>query len=251
MVRTALITGAASGIGRAAALRFGREGFAVVAADADLAGARSTAALTRESEPADDDARNSCAVQVDVADPDSVTTMFATLKSQGIQASAVVNCAGINPKREFLDMELDEWNRIIGVNLTGTFLVSLQAARTMPEGGAIVNIGSINAEMTTSQISAYAASKGGIRSLTKAMAVALAPRGIRVNAIAPGPCETSLTAMSRSTAEGLARLLSRVALGRLGQPEEIASVAYFLASADSSFVTGETIVVDGGISATR
>jgi glucose 1-dehydrogenase len=250
MVRIALITGAASGIGRAAAFRFRREGFAVVAADADLAGAQSTVALIRESEPAGD-AHNSCAAQVDVADRDSVTALFATLKSQGIQASAVVNCAGINPKREFLDMELDEWNRIIGVNLTGTFLVSLQAARTMPDGGAIVNIGSINAEMATSQISAYAASKGGIRSLTKAMAVALAPHGIRVNAIAPGPCETNLTAMSRATAEGRARLLSRVALGRLGQPGEIASVAYFLASADSSFVTGETIIVDGGISASR
>lgn len=251
MAKIALITGAASGIGKAAVLRFAREGFAVVAADMNIEGAQSTLGLVRESQPVSGVAENSSAAQVDVAEPESVATLLKIVKDQHIQLTAVVNCAGINPKHELLEMVPEDWNRIIGVNLTGTFLVSLEAARIMPEGGSIVNIGSINAEMASPLIAAYAASKGGVRSLTKAMAVALAPHGIRVNAIAPGPCETNLTAQARSTPEGYARLASRVVMGRLGRPEEIASVAYFLASADASFITGETVVVDGGVSATR
>ena len=161
----------------------------------------------------------------------------------------LVNNAGVETLVPVLDLAESEWDRVIDTNLKGAFLCGQIAARAMVSAGtpgAIVNIASINAKIALAGQAHYTASKGGLVMLTKAMALDLAPHGIRVNAIGPGVIETRMTERSLSDPQRRAMLLSKVPLGRVGQPRDVAHAALFLASDEASYITGATLYVDGG-----
>ncbi len=242
--KVAIITGAASGIGRATALRFAGEGARVVVAD--LAEAEGTA-LAEEL--------NGLFVKVDVADADSVQSMFARVVEVYGGLDVLFNNAGISPADDdsILTTELDAWRRVQDVNLTSVYLCCKYGIPLLLErgGGSIINTASFVAVLgsATSQIS-YTASKGGVLSLSRELGVQFARQGIRVNALCPGPVNTPLLQeLFAKDPERAARRLVHVPLGRFAEPEEIASAVLFLASDDASFVTASTFLVDGGIAA--
>ena len=161
----------------------------------------------------------------------------------------LLECVGVSQTASFLDLEPGEWDRIIAVNLTGMFHLGQAAARQMVSqgnGGSIINVTSQLAEVARPERAAYVASKGGGRSLTHAMALELAPHGIRVNAIAPGPTLTGLTRASYTDPERRRATIAQLPLGRIGQPEDITGAILYLASDESRWVTGSTVTVDGG-----
>ena len=246
--RVALITGAGQGIGAACAHRFVQEGATVMLADLNSAQVEELArSLTEQGHAA-------ASVRADVslkADVDSAVA--ATLTRFG-RIDILVNNAGITHAAEFLDLEEKDFDRVLAVNLKSMFLMSQAVARVMikqtwpgKSGGAIVNMSSVNAVLAIPNQVPYVISKGGINQLTKVAAIALAPHGIRVNAIGPGTILTELAKTAVLTNEEARRkILSRSPLGRCGEPEEVASVAAFLASDDASYMTGQTIYPDGG-----
>ncbi len=241
--RAAVITGAANGIGAACARLFAASGAAVALWDRDeLAGA----ALAAELAGAGATARF---VRCDVARRADVDAALAdTLATLG-RVDILVNNAGIFRAGPFLDVSEDDWDAVIGVNLKGAFLVGQAVARAMAAtgGGAIVNMSSVNGVTAIADIASYNASKGAINQLTRAMALALADRGIRVNAVAPGTIATELARQAvLGSAEAQARILGRTPLRRLGEPAEVAAVCAFLASDAASYMTGAIVVVDGG-----
>jgi glucose 1-dehydrogenase len=238
----ALVTGAGSGIGAAIARRFARDGLWVFVADVDSSGAQGTADGIRA------EGFRATPLRMDVGLLEDVADGFAQLKKEAKRLDVLVNNAGIAPPAGFFDIGWEEWEWVIRVNLTGTFLCSQAGARILRKhgGGAIINMSSGNALMPHPTLIPYAASKGGIGSLTKAMAIALAEYGIRVNAIGPGSVRTSMTEVSYAAPGAMDRILSRTPIGRVAEPEEIAGVAAFLASPDSSYVTGITVYADGG-----
>ncbi|HLQ56941.1 MAG TPA: glucose 1-dehydrogenase [Streptosporangiaceae bacterium] len=246
--RAALVTGAASGIGRATALRFLAEGALVTAADVD--GGKLTAAFPGDQE-------RLVTVTGDVSDPADTARMAAAAASASGALDILVNCAGIARYTNFLELPLEEWQRVQDVNATGTFLVAQAVARQMtgmprPDGRtrAIINIASIEAHIVLASSGHpqvhYNASKGAVHMITRALAVELAAHGIRVNSICPGIIDTPLAAFALASEEKRARILAQVPLGRIGEPGDIAAAALFLASEESSYVTGEALVVDGG-----
>jgi len=228
-----LITGGARGIGRAIAIRFAAEGAAVVIADLQHA-------------PGDDPA-GCYKVTADVADERSVAKMIQETVGRLGGLDVLVHCAGISVHQPLLETGIEDWRRILDINLTGTFLCNREAVRVMcgQKSGCIVNIASVAAFLPGVRTHAYSASKGGVVSFTKAIAGELAPDGIRVNAISPGPVETDL-ARTVHTPEFRASYLARIPMGRYGQPEEIASTAVFLASDEARYITGVILSVDGG-----
>ena len=237
--KVALVTGAARGIGFACAEAFAREGAQVVLADVDEKGGRESARKL-----------GGTFVTCDVASKAAVVAAVeAAVAAHGRLDIAVAN-AGIVHAAEFLDLEEADFDRVLGVNLKGVFLVGQAAARQMVKqggGGAIINMSSVNAVLAIPNQVPYVVSKGGINQLTKVMALALAPHRIRVNAIGPG---TILTELARTAvlgnAEAERKILSRTPMGRMGEPGEIGSVAVFLASDDASYLTGQSIYPDGG-----
>ena len=234
-----LITGAANGIGLACAERFAAEGATVAIADtARDAGAAAAARLSANFH------------YVDVSKKAEVDTMVAELIEQSGHIDVLVNNAGITHAADFLDLAEADFDRVLAVNLKSCFLVGQAVARHMVEkqiAGAIVNMSSVNAVLAIPNQVPYVVSKGGIAQLTKVMALGLAPHGIRVNAIGPGTIATDLAKKAVLADEASRqRVLSRTPLKRLGEPEEVAAIAAFLASDDASYLTGQTIYPDGG-----
>jgi NAD(P)-dependent dehydrogenase (short-subunit alcohol dehydrogenase family) len=243
--KVAVITGAAGGIGREAALLFSDEGARVCVADVSAEAGGQTAAECREA----------FFQQVDVTDPESVAAMFGATAERYGGIDVLYNNAGIMPADDasVLDTEEDAWQRVQDVNTKGVYLCCRHGIPHLLErgGGSVINVASFVALMgaATSQIS-YTASKGAVLSMSRELAVEFGRRGVRVNALCPGPVETPLLMrLFDETPGALERRLVHLPLGRLAQAKEIAYGALFLASDESSYVNGSTFLVDGGITA--
>ena len=242
--KVAIVTGAGRGIGRGCAERFAAEGAAVIVADVyDEGGMEVAAEIESEGGKA-------VFAHCDISDSAQAAALVQTAVDTYGGLDVSLNCAGIIPidGSDVLETEEAEWDRVIGVNLKGTFLICQAAAREMAKKGtgSIINIASVTALMAIGNQAAYVASKAGVNGLTKSMAIGLAHRGVRVNAIGPGSIETDMMAVILTDEEATARVMARTPLNRMGQPEDIAGTALFLASDDSSYITGQTIYVEGG-----
>ena len=242
--RVFVITGGAQGIGEACARRLVADGAAVALWDVDDAqGQALAAALTAGGARV---AYQHCNV-ARKADVDAA--LAATLAAFG-RVDGLVNNAGIFKAAAFLDISEADWDAVIDVNLKGHFLVGQAVAKQLVaqgDGGTIVNMSSVNARLTIASIASYNASKGAIDQLTRVMALGLAEHRIRVNGVAPGTIATELAAKAVLTSEeAKARIMSRTPMQRLGEPGEIAAVVAFLLSDAASYMTGETVLVDGG-----
>ncbi len=234
----ALVTGGAQGIGLASAEALVRDGFDVVLADI-------------QTERAEAEARRigATAVHCDLGDPESIQAMFERVESELGPARTLINNAGIALPGEFLSYDLNDFQRVLSVNLVGTFVALQRAARAMIENGikgVIINMSSINAQVAIPAIPAYCASKGGVMQLTRSAALALAPFGIRVNAVGPGSIDTEMMAAVNADPGAMKTAMSRTPLKRVGTAAEIGEVVAFLVSERASYITGETIYADGG-----
>lgn len=241
--KTMLITGAAGGVGRATVQYFHQRGFTVIGVD-------------RQPKYADFPA-NGFYIQADISTAENVAQIYELARAFSPTLNVLVNNAGYQVTKPLLQTTVEEWDLVMASNLRSVFLGARLAHPLMKAagGGAIVNISSVHAVATSANIAAYAASKGGLLALTRAMAIEFAPDNIRVNAVLPGAVDTPMLRAGfqrgRSAElpeeEQLAALAAKTVDGRVGQPDEIASVIYFLAdSAQSSFITGQGLLVDGG-----
>ena len=236
--KVCIVTGGAQGIGQACAERFAREGAKVVIADIDDANGQLLAHKLQASY-----------VNCDVGDKTQVNVLVEKTIALHGRIDVLVNNAGIFKAADFLDVQEADFDAVLRVNLNGSFLVGQAVAREMVKtgGGSIVNMSSVNGVLAIPNIASYNVSKGGINQLTRVMALALADKGIRVNAVAPGTIATELAAKAVLTSnEARLKIMSRTPLRRLGSPDEIADVVAFLASDAASYMTGEIVVVDGG-----
>ncbi len=235
--RIALVTGGAQGIGLACAEALAEDGCQIVLAD------------IKPSVHAAAETLGGIGHEVDMGDPDAIDRLFDRVEDAVGPVAVLVNNAGIANPGDFLSYSLAQFRRVLDVNLIGVFHATQRAARTMVAQsikGAVVNMSSINAQVAIPAIPAYCASKGGIMQLTKAAALALAPHGIRVNAVGPGSIDTEMMAGVNANPEALKMALSRTPLQRIGTAREVGDTVAFLASDKASYITGETIYVDGG-----
>jgi NAD(P)-dependent dehydrogenase (short-subunit alcohol dehydrogenase family) len=247
--KVAAITGAGSGIGRATALLFAQEGAAVGVIDVNAAAAAETVSQIEAA------GGKALAVTADIVRGEQVEGAFERLVGEFGHLDVLYNNAGTNSTGSVVTSTEEDWDRCMAINVKGTFLCSRVAARLMLEAGrgSIINQGSVAALVGIVNFAAYCASKGAVVALTRSMSVDLAPQGIRVNAICPGTVytplmEPMLVARGGGDLEkGLAMTVAKYPIGRLGTPAEIAAVALFLASDESSFVTGSVISADGGM----
>ncbi len=240
----AVVTGGGSGIGRETCLTLAREGAQVVIADVDRRGADETARMIAQKEQ-----EAACEV-VDVTSADQVGRLVANTLERFGSIDILVNDAGVHDQAPFCEEPQSMWERMYRVNVLGTALTSQAVVRWMKEhdGGVIVNVASKAGVVGEPGHAAYSASKGAVISLTRAMAIELAPYGIRVNAVCPGPTDTSMLHGAVPTQEGLDDLVAATPLGRLGRPQDIAEAVLYLASPDSSWCTGQALSIDGGLS---
>ncbi|HSU12954.1 glucose 1-dehydrogenase [Longimicrobium sp.] len=244
--KVALVTGASSGIGAGIAARFAAEGARV-------------AVNFRPGSPKDRDAAeaavagfgaNAIAVEADVSKHDQVEAMVARVVEAFGRIDIAVNNAGIEINKPFLETTDEEWNRVLGVNLQGGFYVSQAAARAMVKqggGGRLIFISSVHEDIPFPNYTSYCASKGAIRMMMRNLCIELAPHGITANNIAPGAIATPINQTVLDNPIAFKNAVSEIPLGRFGKPEEVASVAVFLASDEASYVTGSTYYVDGGL----
>ncbi|MGB1160817.1 MAG: SDR family NAD(P)-dependent oxidoreductase [Alphaproteobacteria bacterium] len=233
----ALVTGGAQGIGAACGKALAADGYHVVLADVQDSVMETAAAL------------GGTGMICDMSDAGAILAMFDKIEADLGPVSALVNNAGVAMPGDFLSYDLDAFDRVISINLRGVFIALQRAAQTMVDRGiegAIVNMSSINSVVAIPAIPAYCASKGGVNQITKSGALALADKNIRVNAVGPGSIDTEMMAGVNADPTAMARVMSRTPLKRVGTVEEIADVVAFLCSPKSSYITGETIYVDGG-----
>ena len=245
-VKTVLITGAAGGIGRATVELFSESGWRVIGVDRSAFGA---------SFP-----ETGLFIQADISEPKELEAIFTQAQSFSDRLDALVNNAAVQIAKPLLETSVEEWDEVMVSNLRVVFLAMKLAFPLFQSagGGAVVNVSSVHAVATSANIASYAASKGGMLALTRAMAIEFAPDDIRVNAILPGAVDTPMlhAGLSRghvgdgSLPERLENLANKTVIGRVGKPEEIAHAIYFLAdNTQSSFMTGQALIVDGGATA--
>lgn len=236
--KIAVITGGAQGIGFACAQALAEDGCSLVLLDINEDGVKAAA-----------NELGGVGLACDMGNPDQIAAVFAQIEKDHGAISVLVNNAGISQPGDFLETSVESFQKVIDVNLTGVFLATQLAAKNMiahKVQGAIVNMSSVNAVLSIPTIPAYCASKGGVMQLTKATSLALAPHGIRVNAVGPGSIDTEMLAGVNASPEAMKRIMSRTPLQRVGNAREIGDTVAFLASDKASYITGETIYVDGG-----
>ncbi len=243
--KTAIVTGARRGIGRGISLALAREGANVTVSDINLEECQKVVSEITAS------GSRGLAVKCDVSQTSEVDDMVKRTRDEFGGVDILVNNAGIISYKPFLDLTDKDWDSIISVNLRGQFLCARAAAREMvkKKWGRIINIASISSGgcgIAFPQIAHYTASKGGVIGLTEALALELTPQGINSNAILPGAIDTPLAADTKQNEAVLRGVLQRVPKGRLGTPDDIANLAVFLASDESDYISGSSIVVDGG-----
>ncbi|HKX67421.1 MAG TPA: 3-oxoacyl-ACP reductase family protein [Intrasporangium sp.] len=239
--KIAIVTGAARGLGRGIAERLASEGATVVVTDVNEAGAK---------EAADEIANGAIGIGCDVSDYDSVESMVADVKERFGRIDVLVNNAGWDLAAPFLDLDRDVWPKIIGINLYGVLNTSKAVLPVMAEqgSGSVVNISSDAGRVGSSGEAVYSAAKGGVIAFTKSTARELARKQVRVNVVCPGPSDTQLFAEFAGDNQGLRDALTKaIPLRRLGQPEDVAGAVAYFASDDSTYVTGQTVSVSGGL----
>jgi len=245
--KIAVVTGASRGIGRAIAVALAKDG-ADVAVNyvRDAIGAKETATAVEAA------GRHSLLVQADVGRREQVEAMVARVLQHFGRIDILVCNAGVLTRTPFLELTDEQWEKVVTTNLTGPFLVGQAVARQMVKqgGGKIINVSSEVATRALPNLSHYCASKGGLRQLTKAMAIELAPYGINVNAVAPGTTETDINRDRLAVPEERKIRLTRVPIGRFNQPEDVAAAVVFLASSGSDAMVGATVAIDGGSTVT-
>lgn len=254
--KTALVTGGSSGIGQSIAIRLAQEGVRVVI---NYVGAQDDARVTADAITAELDSCM-CAmrgagtepilVRADVSNDEEVDSMFRTIADQTSGLDLLINNAGIQISAESDALAVRDFDRVIAVNLRGSFLCAQQALRQMTghgRGGAIVNVSSVHQEIPKPRFLGYSVSKGGMQNLTRTLALEYAGRGIRVNSVAPGATVTPINRSWIDDPEKREMVVSHIPMGRAGTAEEMAAVTAFLCSDDAAYITGQTIFVDGGL----
>ena len=239
--RNILVTGAGSGIGKSTALMLARHDASVIVVDRNQEAVDQTVVELKEIRA------RTLSIVADISDPDAVEQMYATTMEHFETLDGIVHCAGIGIERTILETTLEEWNQIISINLTGTFLCAQGAAKIMAQQryGRIVLMGSAAGERGGTGRTAYGASKGGVSAITRVMSVELAELGVTVNALAPGAIETELVTRMHD-AETREAYCSRIPMNRYGMPEEVAMAAIFLVSEEAGYLSGVIMPIDGG-----
>jgi glucose 1-dehydrogenase len=243
--KVVVITGAATGIGKAIAVAMAREGAAVVI---DYIGEPDTP--TDALAHVESVGGKAIAVHADISDPDQVGNLISETITTFGRLDILVNNAGYQKFMPFLETPLDVWRKVIATDLTGAWLCCQAAAKQMAaqgDGGRIINISSVHEDLPAVRNAPYCAAKGGLRMLMRTLAVELAPHGITVNNIGPGAIATPMTGHLENDPERKANLLERIPARRVGEPEEVAELAVYLASDAAAYVTGSTYFIDGGL----
>jgi len=240
--KVAVITGASKGLGKAMALALGGAGVRLALASRDLALLETVAGEARTA------GMEALVVQTDVTSEAEVARLAGAVREKFGGVDIIINNAGVNVRKPMTEFTLEEWRRVMDTNLTGAFLACRALVPLMKGrgGGRVINLTSIMSHTALPGRTAYASSKAGLLGFTKALALELAPEGINVVGISPGPFATEMNAPLMNNPEASAQFLSRIPLGRWGQPEEVAKLVVYLCSAEAAFITGTDILMDGG-----